>query len=179
MEIHRYEQFWFALSLLLIVGFIGTITFGAVGAGVQMISDDGGTVEPTFQDINEHEKFAQQDGNQAVHVEDDHYEVAVRAQQFGFFPGTGQPIEVPEGSTVTFYVTSPDVIHGLDIIGTNVNTMVIPGQIAEFTVEFDELDGSDREEYGIVCNEFCGAGHEDMAGQLHVIPSDEWDGDQS
>lgn len=173
MEIHQYEKLWFGLSLLLIVALIGTITFGAVGVGIQMISDDGGTLDPG--EIDDHEKFAQQDDNLAVHVEDDEYEVAVKAQTFIFNPGTTAPIKVPEGSTVTFYVASPDVIHGLDLVGTNVNTMVIPGQLAEFTVEFDEIDDGERVEYGIVCNEFCGAGHETMAGELHVLPDDEWE----
>ena len=177
MEIHRYEKFWFGLSLLLIVGFIGTITYGAVGAGVKMVSDDGGTVEPSFSAISENEKFAQQEGNRAIPVqgEEDQYEVAVIAQRFAFLPGTGDPIEVPENSEVTFYVTSPDVIHGFSIVGTNANTMVIPGQMAEITVEFGEVDGEQPKEYGLVCHEFCGAGHENMAGQVHVLPEEQWE----
>jgi len=177
MEIHRYEKLWFGLSLLLIVGFIGTITYGAVGAGVQMVSDTGGTVDPSYSTINENEKFAQQEGNRAIHVEGNEYEVAVIAQRFSFSPGTGDPITVPEDSRVTFYVTSPDVIHGFSLVGTNLNTMVIPGQIAEVTVEFDELDGDEPKEYGIICHEFCGAGHEEMAGQLQVVPEEQWEGD--
>jgi len=176
MEIHKYEKFWFGLSLLLIVGFIGTITYGAVGAGVQMVSDSGGTVEPSFSSINDHEKFAQQEDNRAVPVEgeEDKYEVGVVAQRFIFQPGTNNPIEVPEGSEVTFYITSPDVIHGFSVVGTNANTMVIPGQIAEITVEFDELEGDERKEYGLVCHEFCGAGHENMAGKIQVLPEEAW-----
>jgi cytochrome c oxidase subunit 2 len=180
MEIHDYEKLWFGLSLLLIVGFIATITYGAVGAGVKMVDDSGGTVEPDFQSVYEHEKFAQQQeaGNQAVHVEGDEYEVGVVAQRFAFLPGTGEPIKVPEDSTVTFYVTSPDVIHGFSLVGTNVNTMVIPGQIAEVTVEFDELSGNEPKEYGLICHEFCGAGHEDMAGSVQVVPEEQWNGTQ-
>ncbi len=173
MEIHKYEKLWFGLALLLIVGFIATITYGAVGAGVSMVSDDGGTVDP--DSIGDHEAFEQYSDARATEVDDGEYAVAVRAIQFAFLPGTGEPIEVPENSEVTFYVTSPDVIHGMDIVGTNVNTMVIPGQMTEITVEFGEYD--EREEYGIICNEFCGAGHEDMAGEIHVLPEDEWEGD--
>ena len=47
MEVHRFEKIWIAVSLLLIVGFIVTITYGAVGAGVAMVDDSGGTVDPT------------------------------------------------------------------------------------------------------------------------------------
>ncbi len=175
MEIHRYEKLWFGVALLLIVAFIATITYGAVGAGIAMIDDDGGTVDP--DNIGDHEvrdgvTFDDLQERQAQHVEGNEYEIAVEVRQFAFLPGTGQPIQVPENSEVTFYVTTPDVIHGLNLVGTNVNTMVIPGEMAKMTVEFDEPG-----EYGIVCNEFCGAGHETMEGQLVVVPEDEWGGE--
>jgi cytochrome c oxidase subunit 2 len=178
MEIHNYEKLWFGLSLLLIVAFIGTITYGAVGAGVQMVDDSGGTVDPNFQSVYQHEKIAQQQQanqtNQAIHVEGDEYEIGVVAQQFAFTPGTSAPIQVPEDSTVTFYVLSPDVIHGFSIVGTNVNTMVIPGQVAEVTVEFDEVDGNEPKKYGLVCHEFCGSGHQEMGGSVEVLPEEQW-----
>jgi len=175
MEIHRYEKLWFGVAMLLILSFIGTIAYGAVGAGISMVDDDGGTVDP--DDIGEHEvregvTFSDINKNQATHVEGNEYEVAVRAQQFIFLPGSSQPIEVPENSKVTFYITSSDVTHGFSMPGTNVNAMVIPGQMTEITVEFDEV-----RKYGIVCHEFCGAGHETMAGQIKVVPEDEWGGD--
>jgi cytochrome c oxidase subunit 2 len=49
--------------------------------------------------------------------------------------------------------------------------MVIPGQVATITVEFDEPG-----EYGILCNEYCGSGHHDMEGKLIVVPEDEYEG---
>ncbi|MFT4946176.1 MAG: cytochrome c oxidase subunit 2 [Natronomonas sp.] len=174
MEIHRYEQFWFGLSLLLIVAFIGTITYGAVGAGVEMVADDGGTVEP--DDLSNHEKFQQYQQNNATRVDDGEYAVAVQAVYPVFVPGTGNPIRVPENSEVTFYVSSPDVTHGFNIVGTNVNTMVIPGQIAELTVEFGEYE--DAEQFGIVCHEYCGPQHHEMAGQIEVVPKEQWEGEQ-
>lgn len=175
MEIHRYEKFWFGLSLLLIVAFIGTITYGAVGAGVSMVNDDGGTVEP--ENLTDHEKFQQYQNANATRVGDGEYAVAVQAIQFAFIPGSGQPIRVPEDSEVTFYISSSDVTHGFNIVGTNVNTMAIAGQMGKMTVEFGEYD--EPETFGIVCHEFCGApGHENMAGQIKVVPDDQWEGDQ-
>jgi cytochrome c oxidase subunit 2 len=70
---------------------------------------------------------------------------------------------------VTFYITSADVVHGFNLVGTNVNSMAIPGQVAELTVQFDE-----PKEYGIVCHEYCGAAHHDMAGVLRVVPESEF-----
>ena len=164
MHIHNYEKLWLGLSLVLIVGFIATITYGAVGAGVDMV-DNGETLDPNT--LGEHPEFGDPGVEQ---VGPDEYDVHVVARQFFFQPGTNQPITVPANSTVTFHVTSGDVIHGFSIAGTNANTMAIPGQISKFTVDVDEPG-----EYGILCNEYCGAAHHDMEGQLAVVPQSEFE----
>jgi cytochrome c oxidase subunit 2 len=163
MNIHTYEKAWLAVSLALIVGFIGTVTYGAVGAGVSMVDDSGGTIDANA--VSDDERFADP---RVERVGDGEYAAYVVAQQFIFRPN---PIRVPADSSVTFYITSPDVIHGFEVVGTNVNTMVIPGQVATITVEFDE-----PAEYGLLCNEYCGSGHHDMAGKLVVVPEDEYEG---
>jgi cytochrome c oxidase subunit 2 len=139
------------------------VTYGAVGAGVAMVDNEGGTIDATA--VGEDERFAEPRVEQ---VGENEYEAYVIAQQFIFRPN---PIEVPANSTVTFYITSIDVIHGFEVVGTNVNTMAIPGQVAEITVEFDEPG-----EYGILCHEYCGEGHHDMEGKLIVHPEDEYEG---
>jgi cytochrome c oxidase subunit 2 len=164
MEIHRFEKVWAAVSLLLIAGFIATVTYGAVGAGVTMVDDSGGEVDPNALDETE---FADPG---VERVGEDEYAVHVVARQFLFQPGTSSPIRVPADADVTFYITSADVVHGFEIAGTNVNTMVIPGQVAEITVRFDETG-----EYGIVCHEYCGAAHHTMAGQLVVVSQEEFE----
>lgn len=166
MDIHTYEKVWLIAALLLIVGLIGTVTYGAVAAGVVMVDDSGGTIDPS--DVAADERFAEP---RVEEVGQNEYEAYVLARQFIFQPN---PIEVPAGSTVTFYITSPDVIHSFQIVGTNVNTMVIPGQVAEITVEFEEPG-----EFGILCNEYCGAGHHEMEGLLIVVPEDEFEGDDT
>jgi cytochrome c oxidase subunit 2 len=166
MEIHRFEKAWLALAMLLIVGFIATVTYGAVGAGVSMVDDSGGQIDP--DSLSDHPQFGDP-GVQPVEGAENSYDVYVVARQFFFQPGTNQPIRLPAGSTVTFHVTSPDVIHGFAVAGTNVNTMVIPGQIAEITVEFDETGT-----YGIVCHEYCGSAHHTMEGQIVVVPQSQY-----
>jgi cytochrome c oxidase subunit 2 len=165
VEIHRYEKIWFVIALLMIVGFIATIAYGAVGAGVEMIADDGGTMDPNDVSGTEFEDPG------VRQVGEDHYEVYVLSQQFLFRPGTTEPIRVPAGSTVTFYITSTDVMHGFALAGTNLNVMVIPGQVAKVTVEFE-----DPGEYGIVCNEYCGNGHHSMEGKVVVVPESQYEG---
>ena len=54
--------------------------------------------------------------------------VRVIAQQYSFVPSC---IVVPANTPVVFRVTSPDVVHGFLIMDTNVNSMVVPGFIAE------------------------------------------------
>ena len=167
MEIHRYEAVWIGVSLLLIVGWIATVTYGAVGVGITMIDDSGGTVADP-QDPTASSNF---DEPGVYRTGPDDYAVYVIARQFLFEPGTSEAIRVPAGSTVTLYVTSADVIHGFEVAGTNVNAMVIPAQVTKLTVEFEE-PGT----YGIQCNEYCGAAHHTMEGRLVVVPADEFEG---
>lgn len=164
MEIHKYEKLWLAAALLLIVGFIATVAYGAVGAGIDMVDDEAEQVAPN--ELDDHPEFS----NPGVRkVGPNEYEAYVIAKQFLYEPGTSSPIRVPAHSTVTFYVTSADVIHGFEIVGTNANAMAIPGQVAQITVQFEEPT-----EYGILCNEYCGAGHHGMEGKLVVVPQDEY-----
>ena len=162
MNIHSYEKLWLIASMVLIVGFIATVTYGAVGLGITMVGDDEPTIEPG--ELSDDERFGEPRVEQ---VGENEYEAYVVAQTFIFQPDV---IEVPANSEVTFYVTARDVIHSFSVVGTNVNTMVIPGEVSEMTVEFDEPG-----EYGVVCNEYCGSDHHNMEGQLHVIPEDEFD----
>ena len=163
MEIHRFERLWLALSLLLIVGLTATVVYGATAEGIKMVDDSGGTIDAeNLQDT----EFADPGVRK---VGDDQYDVYVVARRFFFDPGTSEPIELPADSTVTFYVTSADVVHGFQLADTNVNTMVIPGQVAKITVEFDEPDS-----YGMICHEYCGSGHHSMEGKLEVVPKGDY-----
>ncbi|MDY6780668.1 MAG: cytochrome c oxidase subunit II [Halobacteria archaeon] len=163
MEIHKYEKIWLAASFVLILALIATVTYGTVAVGVKMI-DKSGTIKPS--QVSEHPKF----GDPGVRKTGKNtYDVYVVARRFAFQPGTNQPIRLPEGSKVTFHVTSPDVIHGFEVVGTNVNTMVIPGQVSVVTAYFNETDT-----YGLVCNEYCGSGHHYMAGKIEVLPRSEY-----
>jgi cytochrome c oxidase subunit 2 len=86
--------------------------------------------------------------------------VTVVAEMFFFDP---DPIEVPAGRPVTFRLTSPDVIHGFEVVGTNANAMVIPGYVSEFTTTFAKPG-----EYMVVCHEYCGMLHHNMGATLVV-----------
>jgi cytochrome c oxidase subunit II len=90
--------------------------------------------------------------------------VTVRAiaTQFMFVPHC---IAVPQGRRVTLRFASPDVIHGLLITGTNVNTMVLPGYVAQVHTEFTRSG-----DLLMPCHEYCGLGHSEMWATVQVIP---------
>ena len=66
--------------------------------------------------------------------------VTVRAigQQYSFTP---QCVVVPADTPITFRATSADVVHGLLIEGTNINTMLVPGYVSDAA---DPLQGAGR-----------------------------------
>jgi len=162
MHIHAYEKIWLACSVLLILLLIGTVTYGAVGPGIAMVADSEQPIDA--QNIDESERFANPGVEQ---VGENEYAAYVVAYQFGFTP---DPIVVPANSTVTFYVTSRDVTHGFEVAGTNANTMVIPGEVSTLTVETAE-----PQEYGLLCNEYCGAAHHAMEGKVNVVSQSEFE----
>jgi len=170
MEIHRFEKRWLAAALVLIVGFIATIVYGATGPGIAMVNDQGGQIDSTAISNANYNATSNFESPGVRQVGENEYTVHMVAQQFLFNPGTNEPVRIPAGSEVTFYVTSADVVHGLELAGTNVNTMVIPGQVAQFTVRFEE-PGT----YGMICHEYCGAGHHTMAGKVRVVPQSQFD----
>jgi len=90
------------------------------------------------------------------------YEVTIEARQFAWIP---REITLKDPVRVTFRVYSRDVIHGLHIVGTSVNVMVLPGYVAEFVWEPPkDLKG----ETLFICHEYCGIGHQLMWGKLVI-----------
>lgn len=88
------------------------------------------------------------------------YEIHYVARMWKFEPAD---VTMPPGSTADVYVASADVTHGLQIIGTNVNLEVVPGAVNFARVKFDKPG-----DYLVVCNEYCGMQHHNMAARIHV-----------
>lgn len=166
MHIHKFERFWINLSYVLIAFFIASVVYGFVAMDLKVIGNYE-TIDP--QNLSETE-FGNPGVREVTKNGQTEYEVYVQTIQFAFAPGTAQPITVPADTRVTFYITSPDVLHGFDVVGTNLNTMAIPGQVAKMTTIFPEA-----REYGIVCNEYCGPAHHVMEGKIKVVPKSEFD----
>jgi cytochrome c oxidase subunit 2 len=88
--------------------------------------------------------------------------VTLVAARYGFYPPR---IEVPVDTPVTFRLASADVLHGVHVPNTNMATMVVPGYIAEVSTTFPRTG-----EFSLLCNEYCGLGHDSMWSRLVVVP---------
>lgn len=155
MHFHRLEKIWLSIGIAMLAVFLIVIGTMAFSMGMAPPSGHHHKIDPTK--VSETAPFDQPGLKQ---VGDNHYEAVLIAYAFGFEPHV---LEVPVGATVDFLVTSPDVVHGFAIVGTNVNLMVVPGEVSHISHTFDKPG-----EYLILCNEYCGIGHEYMATTLVV-----------
>ncbi|WP_099355002.1 cytochrome c oxidase subunit II [Fredinandcohnia onubensis] len=154
MKMHRDEKIWLTISFGLIIGFMlitGYQTF-ALEMGPPSHME---TIDP--QKVDETAPF---DKPGVYQIGENEYEVVMTLQIFSFTPAK---IEVPAGAKVHFIMTSKDVVHGFQVAGTNLNAMVMPGHIQKITQTFDEPG-----EYLILCNEYCGSGHQLMSTTITV-----------
>ena len=92
--------------------------------------------------------------------------VRLIGEQYDFVPHC---VSVPAGTPVKFRLTSADVVHGFLLPDTNINTMVVPGFVAEVRTSFAQ-----PREYEMPCHEFCGLGHHAMWTRVSVVPKDQF-----
>jgi cytochrome c oxidase subunit 2 len=153
LKVHLYEKIWIGVAALVLAGFLSAIVYGSVAHSIHPPSHIE-TIDPLK--VRTETEFAEP----GVRITDAGVTVVVVAELYRFRP---EVIRVPAGRPVTFRLTSPDVIHGFQVVGTNANTMAIPGYVSEFTLTFPE-----PVEHLIVCNEYCGLAHHMMQGRLVV-----------
>jgi cytochrome c oxidase subunit 2 len=126
------------------------------------------TIDPAT--LSESKEFAENNLGARVNP-DGSVTVRIIAAQFAFVP---RCIPVPQGRPVTIRITSPDVIHGFLIAGTNANTMVVPGYVSELHTVFNEAG-----DHLMPCHEYCGLGHSEMWSLVRVIPPAQWRHDEN
>ncbi|QUG42900.1 cytochrome c oxidase subunit II [Psychrobacillus sp. INOP01] len=154
MKMHRAEEIWLIIGVAILV--ISMAITGYQAFALDMGTPSGlETIDP--QKVDETAPF---DKPGVYKTRDNEYEVVMTLQIFSFTP---MDIEIPAGAEVTFILTSKDVVHGFQVANTNLNAMVTPGHIQRATQKFDEPG-----EYLVLCNEYCGAGHQMMSTTITV-----------
>lgn len=156
LHVDYYESLWIRISIVVLVIFILGVLFAGSAYSIQ-VPGVYARIDPNTLLTPESSRFAEPGLRELA---PGRYEVYVRAQIWRFEPGE---IRIPAGSKITFYVTALDVQHGFKILKTNINMMVLPGQVSTLTAQFDE-PGT----YNIICHEYCGALHHTMYGQIIV-----------
>lgn len=156
------ESLWaFGVGVLVAV-ILGVIVFTALTRDINPPSNVERLDPKTLHLSGE---FAEQNLGTTV-GEDGGVTVRAIATQFMFVPHC---IAVPLRRPVTLRFASPDVIHGLLITGTNVNTMVVPGFVAQVHTEFTRSG-----DLLMPCHEYCGLGHSEMWANVQVMPDDQF-----
>ena len=153
----RVERRW-AFAMVGIVSVLVAITIFTGLESAMMPPSRVETVDPTTLHVSG--EFAEANLGSASEP-DGSVTVRIIGQQYSFTP---QCIVVPAGTPITFRVTSADVIHGMLITGTNINSMVEPGFISTFKTSFDAPG-----DHLMPCHEFCGTGHEGMWANVKVV----------
>lgn len=155
MGIDPWERNWIRFSVALLVAFAALVTIAGFAGGFQLpgadtevdprtVATEGPWAEPGLREIGP-----------------GRFEAYVIAQAWSFSP---RELVVPVGADVDIYVTSVDVQHGFKVTDTNINMMVVPGQVSKLSFTFDTVG-----DFPYICHEFCGQGHAAMYGTVKVL----------
>jgi len=159
----RSERRWATISVIIIVALVVLAAF----AGIHRVTMPQARVE-TIDPSRLHLSGEFVESNLGTALEPDG-SVIVRAigQQYSFAPAC---ILVPAQTPITLRATSADVIHGIFIQSTNINTMLVPGYVSEQFMRFEKTG-----DYLMPCQEFCSYGHEGMWGKVRVVDKADFD----
>jgi cytochrome c oxidase subunit 2 len=158
----RSELRWGGVALAALIVILAVIIFSAIAFAVHPPSNIE-TVDPATLHLRG--EFIESNLGTTV-ADDGTITVRIVATQFTFVPRCAP---VPAGRPVTIRMAAPDVVHGILVTGTNVNTMVVPGFVSEVRTVFEQPG-----DLLMPCHEYCGLGHSEMWGTIRVLPQSEW-----
>lgn len=157
MHMHKFEKIWLIFGIGALLVFLTVLGVSAFYLGNQPPS----CLTTINQDKVDTTAPFNKPGLHKVEGKDYDYELVYVAQAFSFNPAQ---VQIPKGSKVLITATTKDVIHGFEIAGTDVNMMLEPGFVSQYTATFNKTG-----EYLIVCNEYCGSGHHMMSSRIEVV----------
>lgn len=159
---HAAESRWALLVGAIIVFLVGMIAYMSVHWAamppVRTETIDPGTLHLSGEFV---------EANLGSVLEDDgSVTVRVLANQYSFTPSC---VLVPAGMPVRIRGTAADVVHGFSIAQGNVNVMLIPGYISNFSTRFEKPG-----EHVFPCHEYCGVGHAAMWAHVKIVDKAEF-----
>lgn len=157
MEVDRYERIWMGLSAVFLVGAVLAVVASVVFHHATL-PEPAGRIRP--DEVRDTAPFDEP----GLHLADDGtWELVYVAQAWQWEPAE---VNIPAdliGEEIRIKATTVDVLHGMKITDTLVNVMMIPGQISEVEVTFDEPG-----EHTLICHEYCGIQHHLMGASIVV-----------
>jgi cytochrome c oxidase subunit 2 len=171
MHVHPLEKRWGAIALALVLVLTAVVVYSAVAMRIQPPSN----VEPIDSTrLHLTREFAE--NNLGVRREKDGSVVArIVMARYMVHP---QEITLPAGVPIVLRAASADVLHGLNVPGTNLAVQIVPGWVSEVHTVIDfrsaaaigvrNADGSVT--LPLFCNEYCGPGHQSMWGRVRITP---------
>ncbi len=157
MHIDPTEKRWVWITIIMTAIMVGVLTAYAVGSNVHPPSG----FEP-IDSTRLHVEGEFMEENLGVKTNPDgSITLTMVAARYGFYPSS---IEVPVNTPVKIRIASADVLHGVHVPFTNYTTMVVPGYVAEVNTEFQKTG-----DFSLLCNEYCGLGHDHMWSRLKVV----------
>ncbi len=163
-EIENLEKKWLYVATIMVAFFVIVMGIGALVLNVNPPSH-WETIDSASLHLSS--EFAEDKlGIQPMALPDGTIQVKLVAARYGFYP---REIVVPADQKIQFRMATLDVLHGAHIPMTNMSTMIVPGHVSEVTTVFPKPG-----EYPLLCNEYCGMGHDHMWSKVTVLSQDEW-----
>jgi cytochrome c oxidase subunit II len=159
----RTEKRWIMLMTTMLLVMLAIVVVNGI-IGAMHPPSNVEVIDPTTLHLQG--EFVESNLGVAVEL-DGSVTVRIIAEQYNFVP---RCVQVPVDTPVKFRLTSADVVHGFMLPDTNVNTMVVPGFVAEVRTRFVDVG-----ENAMPCHEFCGLGHHAMWAHVRVLPKERFD----
>jgi len=157
MHMHKYEKIWLTFGIACLIVFLSVVGVSAFYLGNKPPSC---LTTINSEKVDQTKPF-DKPGLHKVEGKEWDYELVFVASAFSYNPAQ---VKVPLGAKVKVIATTKDVVHGFEMAGTNINMMLEPGYVSEYTTTFDKTG-----EFLVVCNEYCGSGHHLMSAKIEVV----------
>lgn len=165
-DVVRIELRWAMAMGLVVCLILGAILYAALAMHINPPSNVE-LIDPKTLHLSS--EFTE--SNLGTRVEPDGSIVArIVATQFMFVPDC---VVLPAGKRVTLRFATPDVIHGILLTGTNVNTMIVPGYVSQVHTVLKSTG-----DLLMPCHEYCGLGHSQMLATVRVVAPDRFRPDE-